>query len=149
MINACIPDAKHKLWVFNLEGDTADIYDNQEGYVSDSTWEKDGQEFALAIMTTSGCYPDYMDAKIDKMDKNGKNRENLVTIQKSKITNIGWSPNGKEIAYDIYSTDMVGRIKTVDVSNKTIREIINTQITEGSINKSKPVLFLFADWIVD
>jgi len=147
MINTCIADAKHKLWIFNLKGNSVEVFDNQEGYVSDLSWNKDGQGFALAIMTASGCYPDYMDAKIDKMDKNGKNRENLVTEKKSKITHIGWSPDGKEIAYDVYSTDMIGRIKKISVADKTIKEIINTQTTEKTIDKQKPVLLFFVDWV--
>jgi hypothetical protein len=147
--NYCVSTATHKLWVFNLEGDKVEIYDNQEGFVSDLTWKKDGQEFALAIMTAGGCYPDYMDARIDKIDKNGKNKENLVTEKKSKITHIGWSPDGKNIAYDTYNTDFVGRLKLVNVNDKKVKEIINTQTTEGTVDKQKPALLLFADWVLE
>jgi len=140
-------DALHKLWIFNLENNATDIFENQEGYVSDSSWKYDSIEFALAIMGSSGCYPDYMDARIDKIDKDGSNKVSLVNEVKSKITNLGWSPDGMEIAYDVYGMDLIGRLKLVDAGGKEVKEIINTQTLGYEVSKSEPVLLLFADWV--
>ena len=147
MDNPCFTDALHKLWIFNLENNATDIFENQEGYVSDSSWKYDSTEFVLAIMGSSGCYPDYMDARIDKIDKDGNNKVSLVNELKSKITNLGWSPGGMEIAYDVYGMDLVGRLKLVDATGKEVKEIINTKTLGYEANASEPVLLLFADWV--
>jgi len=147
MDNPCFTDALHKLWIFNFENNAADIFENQEGYVSDSSWKYDSREFVLAIMGNSGCYPDYMDARIDKIDKDGKSKVSLVNEVKSKITNLGWSPDGMEIAYDVYGMDFIGRLKLVDADGKEVKEIINTQTLGYEASASEPVLLLFADWV--
>jgi len=145
--NPCFTDALHKLWIFNFENNATDIFKNQEGYVSDSSWKYDSSEFVLAAMGNSGCYPDYMDARIDKIDKDGKNKVSLVNEVKSKITNLGWSPDGMEIAYDVYGMDFIGRLKLVDADGKEVKEIINTQTLGYEASESEPVLLLFADWV--
>lgn len=147
MDNPCSTDSLHKLWIFNLENNATDIFENQEGYVSDSSWKYDSTEFALAIMSSSGCYPDYMDARIDKIDKDGNNKVSLVNELKSKITNLGWSPDGMEIVYDVYSMDFIGRLKLVDVTGKEVKEIINVQTLGYEVSKSEPVLLFFTDWV--
>jgi len=145
--NPCYTESTHKLWVFNLEDGSTEIFDNQAGYISDITWEPDGQKFALSIISHCGCYPDYLDSRIDVMDKNGKDKETLVTEQKSKITNIGWSPDGKTIACDVYGTDYIGRLKLVDVESREVSELIDTLTIEGLVDTANPDLILFIDWV--
>jgi Tol biopolymer transport system component len=145
--NPCFTESAHKLWIFNLEDGSTEVLDKQAGYVSDITWEPDGQKFALSIISHCGCYPDYLDSRIDVMDKNGKDKETLVTEQKSKITNIGWSPDGKTIAYDVYGTDYIGRLKLIDVESKKVIELINTLTIEGLVDTANPDLILFIDWV--
>ncbi len=94
-----------------------------------------------------GCYPDYMDAMIFKMDRNGKNKDRLFFQEKSKINSLGWSPDGKEIGFSIYGMDFVGWLKTIDPDSKAVKDIISTQETEGSINKEQPVVLIFAGWV--
>lgn len=145
--NPCYTEGTHHLWVFNLDENTIESFKNQPGYVSDADWKFDSSAFALAIMGNCGCYPDYLDARIDILDKNGKNSSTLVNEPKSKITHLGWSPDGNFIIYDIYSTDFVGRIKRVDVVTQQVDEIINTQLLGYEVNPSKPIALLFADWV--
>jgi hypothetical protein len=145
-VNSCFTTANHKLWIFKIKDNILDEREEKD-YAVHATWKNNSKEFAIAILTAAGCYPDYMNARIDKMDKDGKNKETLVTEIKSKITRIGWSPKGDDIAYDIYGVDFIGRIKTVDVNDKSTKEIINTQTTEGSINIKNPVLLHFAGWV--
>jgi uncharacterized protein YxeA len=145
--NPCYTESVHKLWIFNLEDGSTEVFDNQAGYVSDITWEPDGQKFALSIISHCGCYPDYLDSRIDVMDKNGKDKETLVTEQKSKITNIGWSPDGKTIAYDVYGTDYIGRLKLVDVESRKASELIDTLTIEGLVDTANPDLILFISWV--
>lgn len=65
----------------------------------------------------------------------------------SKITNLSWSPDGMEIAYDVYGIDFIGRLKIVDVTGKEVKEIINVQTLGYEVSKSELVLLLFADWV--
>ena len=118
MQNACVTDASHNLWVFDLEANTMQRFEDQQGYVSDSTWKYDSSQFALSIIGNAGCYPDYLDAKIDSFDKEGHLVTTLVNEPKSKITNISWSPDGSGIAYDVYSTDYIGRLKDSGCGHK-------------------------------
>ncbi|MEA3349453.1 MAG: hypothetical protein U9Q82_02395 [Chloroflexota bacterium] len=145
--NPCFSEAKHTLWAFNLETNKLDRFENQQGYVSDADWKYDSTEFALTVIGNSGCYPDYLDSKIEILDKDGKNSSTLVNESKSKITNLGWSPDGSVIVYDVYSTDFVGRLKLVDVETKQVDEVINTQTLGYEVNQSNPVTLLFADWV--
>ena len=147
MQNACVTDASHNLWVFDLEANSMQRFEDQQGYVSDSTWKYDSSQFALSIMGNAGCYPDYLDAKIDSFDKEGQLVATLVSEPKSKITNISWSPDGSGIAYDVYSTDYIGRLKIVDVDTKQVSEVTNTQALGHQVDTSKPVMLLFADWV--
>jgi len=148
MKNPCSSEASHKLWILNLENGNLDIFEDQKGSVSDVSWEPHGsQKFAIAVDSRSGCYPDYLDAKIDIFDKNGNFQETIITEPKSKITNIGWSPDGEFIAYDLYSTDLIGKLNMVEVKTKTVKELINTRTIEGTVNMDNPVLILFTDWV--
>lgn len=149
MDNPCYTKSTHTIWLFNLENGDIDIYGDQEGYVSDISWEPDGQNFAMAIMTNCGCYPDYLNARIDIFDKNANMDETIVDEPKSKITNLGWSPEGKSIAYDVYGMDFIGKLKLVNIENKSIKELISTENILNSIDTEKPVLILFSDWVIE
>jgi len=146
--NPCSSRGAHNMWVFNLEEDTIERFENQTGYIVDAAWKYDSAEFALVLIDNSGCYPEYLNARIDLFDKNGENRVNLVSEPESRITNLGWSPDGKMIVYDTYSTDFIGRIKRVDVQDKRVSEIINTQTLGYEASKTEPVTLLFADFVV-
>ncbi|MCD6402130.1 MAG: hypothetical protein J7L73_09405 [Anaerolineales bacterium] len=147
MQHTCIVSASHNLWVFDLKNNKTQVYRNQAGYVSSASWKADSSAFALALIGNAGCYPDYLDAKIELYDKDGKSSGSLVSEPKSKITTISWSPVDDVIAYDVYSTDFVGRLKLVDVQTKNVQELINTQELGYAVTKTKPVVILFADWV--
>ncbi|MEA2016742.1 MAG: hypothetical protein U9O59_08625 [Actinomycetota bacterium] len=152
--NPCSSEAKHKLWILNLEDGSTEIFDKQNGYVTDVSWNPDGsQKFALSINSHSGCYPDYINARIDLMDKNGGSLETILTSSKSKITNISWSPDGETIAYDIYSTDHAGRLKLISVEDKTVEELIssstliNNGLIEDTASSELPILIILIGWV--
>ena len=147
--NPCYTKSTHSVWLFNLENGDIDIYEDQKGYVSDISWEPDGQKFAMSIMTNCGCYPDYLSARIDIFDKNAKKDDTVVDEPKSKITNLGWSPDGKSIAYDVYGMDFIGKLKLVNIDYKSVNELISTEDILNSIDTEKPVLILFSDWVVE
>lgn len=149
MDNPCYTKSTHRIWLFDLESGELNILDNQQGYVSDITWEPDGQKFALAIMTNCGCYPDYLDARIDLFDKDAEFDKRLIDEPASKIINIAWSPEKEYIAYDVYSMDLIGRLKLVNVENCTISELINTESLEDTVNKETPTLILLNDWVIE
>ncbi len=149
MDNPCFTESTHNLWLFNLESGKVTKLEKQKGYVSDITWEPNGQKFALAIMTSSGCYPDYLDARIDIFNKNAEFSKNIVSKPTSKITNIEWSPARKQIAYDIYGMDFIGRLNLVNVEDNTIAELINTKEIKVPVDKDNPVLILFVGWVVE
>ena len=146
--NPCFSEANHTLWVFNLETNKLERFENRQGYVSDVDWKGDSSAFALAAIGNSGCYPDYLDSKIEILDKDGQNSFTLVEEPKSKITNLGWSPDGEIIVYDVYGTDFVGRLKQVNVQNQTVTEIINTQNLGYETSKTQPVTLHFVDWVL-
>jgi len=146
--NPCYTNSMHKMWLFNLEDGSTIVTENQEGYVSDITWQPDGQNFAIAVMGHCGCYPDYLDAEINVFDKNANIQQTLVSESKNKITNISWSPDGKMIAYDIYGTDLIGRLKVADVKTKNIEELVNTSELEFDRGQNEdPVTILLSGWI--
>ena len=145
--NPCFSEARHDLWVFDIEQDRTERYENRPGYVTDSAWKPDASELALAIVGNSGCYPDYLDAWIDTVDREGEKIATLVQEPKSKITTIGWSSDGESIAYDVYGTDFVGRLKVIDVRENEVREIVSTQDLGHEVDRSRPVTLLFANWI--
>ncbi len=147
--NPCFSAASHDLWVFDLQQGTMDRTRDRAGYVTDSAWHPDSTQFALAIVGNSGCYPDYLDAKIDTFNTEGEDLTTLVEEPKSKITTMGWSPDGESIVYDVYSTDFVGRLKAVGTTSTQVSEIINTQTLGYDVDRSTPVTLLFADWVVE
>jgi len=152
--NTCSSEARHKLWILNLEDGSVDFFNNQNGHVTDVSWNPDGsQKFALSINSHSGCYPDYITARIDVIDKNGDSLETILTAQKSKITSIGWSPDGENIAFDIYSTDFVGHLKLINVEDKKVEELTSTSeiINNGLIDEKSsseyPIIIIFRGWL--
>ncbi|MBC8333443.1 MAG: hypothetical protein H8E28_15790 [Anaerolineae bacterium] len=145
--DVCVTAASHHLWVFNLENNTTEKFENLPGYVSDADWKFDSSAFALALIGNAGCYPDYFDAQIDRFNKDGGDSLTLANEPKSKITNIGWSPDGRSIAYDVYGVDYIGRLKLIDVANQQISEVINTQSIGHEGTPTNPITLLFADWI--
>jgi hypothetical protein len=148
MKNPCAPEAYHELWILNLENGSIDIFEKQEGSVADVSWNPAGsQKFALSVNSHSGCYPDYIEARIDLIDKNGGSRETLITEQKSKITGLEWSPDGENIAYDVYGIDFTGRLKLIDSGNGSVKELINTCSIKDTVSKDEPVLIIFLDWV--
>jgi hypothetical protein len=145
--NPCVAAASHNLWVFNLENNTIESFKNRPGYISDSAWKYDGAEIAFSIIGNAGCYPDYLDSRIDLFDRDGQLKINLVDEPKSKISNIGWSPDGAAIAFDIYGTDLIGRIKLIVIATRHIGEVINSQSLGYQAGQSQPATLLFADWV--
>ncbi len=153
MDNPCFSEARHHLWIFDLEKNTLERFENRRGYVVDGAWRPDARRpdassFALAVVGNSGCYPDYLDSWISTFDPDGNEITKLVEEPESKITTMGWSPGGEMIAYDVYSTDFVGRLKLIDVARQEVREILTTRDLGYDVDRSAPVTFLFADWIV-
>lgn len=146
-LDVCVNTATHELWSINLEENTIDLYSEGPSWLGNAGWKKDSQEFAFVLITAGGCYPDYMDSIILKMDREGKNKEQLASEEKSKINSVSWSPDGKEIVYDIYNQEFISSLKAVNPKTKKVREIISTQETEGTIDKQKPVTLFFVDWV--
>ena len=147
MVNACSPGVNHKLWSFNIENNAISTYDEGSGMMGDLDWKSDSQRFAFIINSCGGCYPSYVDSSITKMDYTGQHEGVLVVEKKSKMVNLGWSPDGKEIVYDVYGEDYAGWLKSVDPDDKKVEKIISTQDTEGSINQEKPITLVFMDWV--
>jgi hypothetical protein len=116
--------------------------------VSDLKWKNNSKEFAFIIVSGGGCYPEYLESSITKMDKNGQNRELLIVEEKSKMTNLRYTPDDTEIVYDVYGIDFISYLKSLDPKTKEAKDIISTQETEGSINKNKPVTLHFLDWVI-
>ncbi len=143
----CVPLMTHKLWQINLEDSSYALIEEENTMIVQLSWHPGGESFASAENTAGGCYPDYMDTMIFKMDRNGKNKDRLFFQEKSRINSLGWSPDGKEIGFSIYGSDFVGWLKTIDPNSKAVKNIISTQETEGSINKEQPVVLIFAGWV--
>ncbi len=143
----CICSAQHHLWDIDLQQGHIETYRDQAGYVSSASWRADSSAFALSLVGHGGCYPDYLDSNITTFDKDGHSLTVLVNESKSKIDTIGWSPDGSVIAYDVYSTDFVGRLKLVDVSLKQISEVINTQDLGYTVSRTNPITLLFTAWL--
>ena len=145
--NPCYSEASHDLWVFNIENDTMERFQDRPGYVTDADWKPDSMQLAMSIIGNSGCYPDYLDARIDTFDREGERVATLVQEPESKTTTLGWSADGDSIAYDVYSTDFVGRLKLIDVVEGTVSEVLSTQTLGYEVDRAAPVTFLFADWV--
>ncbi len=145
--NPCFSQANHHLWVFNLETNQLISDENRIGYVSDTSWNSNNNQLAVAVVGNSGCYPDYLDSRITLLDKEGNILTTLVEELKNKITSLGWSPGGDWIAYDTYSTDHIGRLKVIVLSSTDILEIINTQELGYDVGSDNPVIITFADWV--
>ncbi len=146
----CAPVASHTLWIFDLEHGTLEQYRDRPGSVSDASWRGDSRTLALAVNSHGGCYPEYLDASIELYNSDGKPLATLVTEPHSKITTLGWSPDGALIAYDVYSTDLVGRLKTVDTATQQVKELVNTQqLGYPLASHTNPVTLLFANWVVE
>lgn len=146
--DACKAAASHHLWVVNLENNTSERFQNLPGYVSDADWKFDSSAFALALIGNAGCYPDYLDAQIDRFNKDGGDPLTLANEPKSKITHIGWSPDGRSMAYDVYGIDYIGRLKLIDVANQQISEVINAQSIGYEGTQTNPISLFFADWVL-
>ncbi|MBN1266302.1 MAG: hypothetical protein JXA25_12470 [Anaerolineales bacterium] len=73
--------------VFLLEVNTLEGIGDCEGYISEAVWDRASETLAVAIMEGSGCYPDYMDARIDLLNREGTVVQTLVRIPiiKSRI----------------------------------------------------------------
>jgi hypothetical protein len=147
--NPCFSAATHNLWLLNLETGVIERFENRDGYVSEADWKGDSSAFALAVIGSSGCYPDYLDSWIEILDRDGRNESTLVEEPKSKITTMAWSPDDMTIVYDVYGTDFVGRLKLVDVAGANVREIIDTQTLGYEASRTEPVTLLFADWVAE
>ena len=147
MDNPCFSEALHDVWVFDIEGNTIERFADRPGYVADADWRPDSSQVALAIVAISGCYPDYLDSGIDALDREGKVVATLSQEPKSKMTTLGWSSDGQRLAYDVYGTDFVGRVKVVDMTDGSVREIVNTETLGFAVNRATPVTLLFADWV--
>jgi hypothetical protein len=144
---SCAPCTNHKLKLFDLSQDKIDTISEGEGAIDYMRWKRDGAEFAYALISGGGCYPGYLDSTIFKVDRDGKVKEPLTTEKKSKILGLDWTPDGGEIVYGVYSNDFVGRLKAVGTQNKKVREIINAEQIDGSINKETPITLTFVDWV--
>jgi len=145
--SACSPSVSHELWAFDINQDQIKEYSKAEGMIDAVSWNHASQAFSYAVITGGGCYPEYLDAFIFTQNKNGQNKQELLREDKSKIVNLGYSPNDLDITYDVYSIDMTGRLKTVNVGSGDVMEIINTLETEGSIDQEKPVTLHFLGYI--
>lgn len=144
---SCTCDAFHNLWVFGLRDNFCKLYKHQPGYVSSTSWKADASSFAFSMVGQGGCYPEYLHSSIVTFDTNGRRLTTLVTELHSKITTIGWSPDMRVIAYDVYSADFVGRLKLVNVATKKVSEIITTQKLGYEVDHEHPVTILFSDWV--
>ncbi|HHQ49157.1 MAG TPA: hypothetical protein ENK19_09795 [Acidobacteria bacterium] len=144
---ACSCAVHHDLWIVPLDGGTARVKRGLPGYVAGIDWRRDGSRFVVASVDHCGCYPQYIDSAIDLFDRDGKRLADLVTERRSKITGARWSPDGRAVAYDVYGTDFVGRLKTVRVASKTVREVLNTGQLGIAVDRKHPVTILVAGWL--
>lgn len=146
--NLCAPTVTHNIWSFNINDDTIEKYDEGAGMVVDLSWKYDSQEFVFGVVSKGGCYPGYLDSSITRMQRDGQNNGVLVVEKESKIVNLSYAPDGKDVVYDVYGTDYVSYLKSVEPGNKDIKEIISTYDTEKEINQEKPVTLIFVDWVM-
>lgn len=145
--NPCAPTVFHNVWSFNISDDTVGKYDEGSGMIADLSWKSNSQEFVFATVSKGGCYPGYLDSAITKMKKDGQNEGLIVEEKESKIINLGYSPDGNEIVYDVYGMDFTSYLKSLNTETKKVKEIISTKDTEESIDQEKPVTLIFMDWV--
>ncbi|NQU99297.1 MAG: hypothetical protein HQ538_01040 [Parcubacteria group bacterium] len=145
--NPCAPAVNHNIWSFNISDDTVEKYDEGGGMVTDLSWKNNSREFVFATVSKGGCYPGYLDSAITKMRREGQNDGVMVIESESKIINLGYSPDGKEVVYDVYGTDFTSYLKSLNPETKEIKEIISTKDTEEFIDQEKPVTLIFMDWV--
>ena len=143
----CSPAVNYILWSFNLTQNTISTYNEGSGMIDYLDWKNDSQELAYAVISGGGCYPEYLKATIEKMDRDSENKETLVTEDKSKILGLGWSPDDQSIAYGVYSTDLIGWVKVVDPSDKGVEKILSSEDADGLVDSENPVTLNFVDWI--
>ncbi len=143
----CFNTMTHTLYLLDIKNDKIEIISEGEGGIYGVTWKEDSEGFAYIKIIGGGCYPSYLNSSINRMDKRGGNADKLVVEDKSKITNLSWSPDAKLIAYSVYGEDLIGRIKTVDPKNKKVKDVVSTKDTEKTIDKNAPVTLIFADWV--
>ncbi|MFH2105308.1 MAG: hypothetical protein ABII72_03665 [Parcubacteria group bacterium] len=145
--SACAPGVSHTLWSFNIEDNSIATLDEGAGMIGDLDWKNDSQRFAFLINSCGGCYPSYLDSSITKMDRDGQHEGVLVVEEKSKMVNLGWSPDDKEIVYDVYGEDFIGWLKSIDPENKEVTKLISSESIEGSVDLEKPVTLTLVDWV--
>ncbi len=144
---ACSVAVHHNLWIVPLDRGTVRSRRGLTGYVSDIVWSPDSSRFAVVAVNHSGCYPAYIDSSIELFGRNGDHLGTLVTERRSKITGAAWSPDGRSVAYDVYGTDLVGRLKVVEVKSRRVREVLTTQALGVAVNRTHPVTFLLTGWL--
>lgn len=147
-VDSCVPDISHNIWSFNINDNTIEKYDEGSGAVVKLSWRNDSKEFVFATISKEGSYPEYLDSAITRMSRSGENNGVLIEERGSKITNLNYSPDGKEIVYDVYNTDFASYIKTVNPISKNVEEIVSTYDIENKINQEKPVTLFFTDWVM-
>jgi hypothetical protein len=145
--NPCAPNVSHTIWSFNINDDSIDKLDEGANMVSDLAWKGDSREFAFSTISKGSCHPGYLDSSITKITKEGQNKGVLVEEKESKITNLSYAPDGKEIVYDVYGTDFVSYLKSLNPENKEVEKIISTKDIQGVIDQEKPVTLMFMDWV--
>lgn len=145
--NLCAPAVTHNIWAFDINSDSIEKYDEGGGMIVDLSWKPDSREFVFALVSKGGCYPGYLDSSITKIRREGQNEGVMVVEKESKIINLGYSPDGKEVAYDVYGTDFVSYLKSLNPENKEVKKIISTKETEESIDQEKPITLIFIDWV--
>lgn len=145
--NPCAPTVNHNIWSFDINSDSIEKYDEGSGMVVDLSWKNNSREFVFATVSKGSRYPEYLDSAITKMRREGQNDGVLVVEKESRIVNLGYAPDGKKVVYDVYGTDFVSYLKSLNPENKEIEEIISTKDTEGEINQEKPVTLVFIDWV--
>ncbi len=145
--NICAPNINHNIWSFNTDNDTIDKIDEGLGAVTDLDWKDDGSEFAFSSVSRGGCYPEYLDSSVTEITKNGQNKGVLVEEKEGKIVNLSYAPWGVEIVYDVYESDFVSYLKSINLVDGEVSEIISTNETEDNINQEKPVTLMFINWV--
>ncbi len=147
MSNVCAAQVRHTIWVLDLEGNTLESYPDQPWEVNALAWSPDAMGFAISLQDRGGCYPEYLQARIDRFDRDGTLLETLVSEPESKIIRVAWSEDGQKLAYDVYGMDYVGRLKLVEASSRRVQEVINTQDLGILVSAQNPITILLVGWV--